>query len=104
MTIPDGEPLAQNEPDEKILKGFRVMAGGLVDSFRTQRDVVQTLLGPKANHASGVFREGLLRDFLRTLLPRAVEVSTGYVYGFEKVANSGQMDILVWDSMHSLFV
>lgn len=92
------EDYESKEPDAQILAGFRKMAASLVESFRTQRDVVQTLLGPVQNQASGVFREGLLRDFLRRALPRAVEVSTGYVCGFEKVPNSGQIDILVWDS------
>jgi hypothetical protein len=31
-------------------------------------------------------------------LPRAVEVNTGFMYGFEKVPNSGQIDVLIWDS------
>jgi hypothetical protein len=33
------------------------------------------------------------------MLPRGVDVDPGFVYGFEKVANSAQLDIIVWDSL-----
>ena len=70
----------------------------MADTFRARRNHVRELLGQAQNYSSGIFREGLLRDFLREFLPRAVEVSTGFIYGFEKVPNSAQLDVLVWDS------
>lgn len=86
------------DDNQQILTRFRQMAGSLASTFRARRDHVTQLLGPTQNYSSGIFREGLLRDFLREILPRAVEVSTGFIYGFEKVANSAQLDIVIWDA------
>ncbi len=93
--IDEEELGAEGKP---LLAEFRNVAGTLASAFWSRRDNVHRLLGSKQNYSSGVFREGLLRDFLREYLPRAVEVSTGFVYGFERVPTSGKIDMLIWDS------
>lgn len=66
--------------------------------FTITKNRVFNLLGKKANHESGTFREMLLRDFFSNLLPRAVSVDSGFIYGCGKVSNSRQMDIIIWNS------
>lgn len=83
---------------EQILRNFRAVARSYVELFRTQRDHVHRLLGGAHALSSGIFREGLIRSFLSSVLPKAVSVSSGFVYGFEQVPSSKQIDILVWDS------
>ena len=82
----------------QILPNFRTVVKSYVDQFRFQRDHVHHLLGGKHNYASGAFREGLLRGFLASVLPKSVSVESGFIYGFDQVANSKQIDILIWDS------
>ncbi len=87
------------EPDNvPLLTKFRQVARSYSDLFRSRRDHVTSLLGPTQNYSSGVFGEGLLREFLRELLPSAVSVDTGFIYGFDQVPTSSQIDIIVWDS------
>jgi hypothetical protein len=73
------------------------VASSHIDAFLWAKDHVLALLGSVQNAESGRFREELLRAFLRRLLPSAVAVDTGFVYGFEQVPTSNQMDIIVWD-------
>jgi Domain of unknown function (DUF6602) len=82
----------------QILKSFRTVAKSHVELFRAQRDRVHQLLGGRHNYSSGAFREGLLRSFLASTLPKSVSVDSGFIYGFDQVENSRQIDILVWDS------
>jgi len=85
--------------DERQLQAnFRRVAAAQARSFGLMRDQVATLLGASQNYYSGVFREGLLRSFLRQVLPKNLEVSTGFIYGFERVPTSKQLDIIVWNS------
>jgi hypothetical protein len=60
------------------------------------KDHVFDLLGRQQNAESGRFREELLRGFLTKLLPTAVSVDTGFIYGFEEVETSKQLDIIIW--------
>lgn len=59
---------------------------------------VHHLLGGKHNYSNRAFIEGLLRDFQSSVLPKAVSVDSGFIYGFDQVPNSCQIDILIWDS------
>jgi hypothetical protein len=86
------------EDGQQILKNFRVVAKSYADLFRAQRNHVHELLRGAHNYSSGVFRESLIRNFLTTVLPQSVSVDSGFVYGFEQVPTSKQIDILVWDS------
>ena len=61
---------------------------------------MKDLLGAAHNYESGIFREGLLREFLRDILPKALEVGSGFIYGFDEVPTSGQLDVVIWDSSH----
>jgi hypothetical protein len=54
------------------------------------------LLGRQQNAESGRFREELLRSFLSKLLSTSVSVDTGFIYGFEQVETSKQLDIIIW--------
>ncbi|EKD37588.1 MAG: hypothetical protein ACD_75C01076G0002 [uncultured bacterium] len=75
---------------------FRKVASGYAKDFMLAKDRVSDLLGREQNAESGRYREELLRGFLRTLLPTAVAVDTGFIYGFEKVPTSKQLDIIIW--------
>ncbi len=81
-----------------VLDKFRSFARGHVDDFLAARDRVLDLVGGSQRLISGLAREDLLRQFLRQLLPSDLSVDSGIVYGFEQVANSNQIDVLVWDS------
>ena len=82
----------------QILTRFRAVAKSYTAMFRAQQDHIYQLLGSAQNYSSGIFRESLLRNFLATVLPQSISVDSGFVYGFEQVPNSRQIDILVWDS------
>jgi hypothetical protein len=84
--------------ERQLLGHFRTVAKSYAQLFRAQKDHVHHLLAGAHNYSSGVFREGLIRSFLKAILPKAVSVDSGFVYGFEQVPTSRQIDILVWDS------
>lgn len=86
------------EDGGQILASFRKVARSHVELFRAQRNHVHDLLGGRHNYSSGAFREGLLKDFLSSILPKAVSVDSGFIYGFDQVPNSRQIDIIVWHS------
>lgn len=86
------------EDGGQILAAFRKIARSHVELFRAQRDRVHDLLGGRHSYSSGAFREGLLKGFLSSVLPKAVSVDSGFIYGFDQVSNSRQMDVIVWDS------
>ena len=86
------------EDGSQILTRFRAVAKSYTALFQAQRDHIHQLLGSTQNYSSGIFRESLLRNFLTTVLPRSISVDSGFVYGFEQVPNSRQIDIIVWDS------
>jgi hypothetical protein len=94
-TLDDAFDFDQRRP---TLRNFRSVVASHVELFRTQRDHVHKLLGGRHAYSSGVFREDLLRRFLSSVLPRSVSVDSGFVYGFDQVPTSKQIDILVWDS------
>ncbi len=75
----------------QILNDFRRVASAHVEEFLLRKDHVLRLLGPRQNPESG-----LIREFLRKLLPGSVGVDTGFVYGFEQVGTSDQLDVIIW--------
>lgn len=81
----------------QILNDFRRVASAHVEEFLLRKDHVLRLLGSRQNPESGRFREELVREFLRKLLPRNVGVDTGFIYGFEQVGTSDQLDVIIWD-------
>ena len=86
------------EDGQQILPRFRTVAKSYAELFRAQRNHVHELLRGAHNYSSGVFRESLIRNFLTTVLPQSISVDSGFVYGFDQIPNSKQIDILVWDS------
>jgi hypothetical protein len=86
------------EERKQILTNFRTVAKSYSALFRAQKNHIHTLLRGAHNYSSGVFREGLIRNFLTTVLPQSISVDSGFVYGFDQMPNSRQIDILVWDS------
>ena len=86
------------EEERRLLPNFRTVARSYAALFRAQRDHIRKFLGGSQNYSSGVFRESLIRNFLTTVLPQSISVDSGFVYGFDQVDNSRQIDILVWDS------
>jgi hypothetical protein len=91
------------EPERQILPDFRRVAESHSKTFMESKDHVLHLLGTRQNAESGLFREGLLRGFLERILPSAVAVDSGFIYGFEEVPTSKQLDIIIWHrAAHSL--
>jgi hypothetical protein len=86
------------EDGKQILTKFRTVAKSYTQLFRAQRDHLDDLLHGKHRYHSGVFRESLIREVLRRILPSAVSIDSGFIYGFDQIDNSRQIDILVWDS------
>jgi len=89
------------DDNSQILKQFRKVARSYAESFKTAKNHIADLLGPTQNYSSGVFREGLLKSFLTEHLPHAVSIDSGFIYGFEEVENSKQLDIIIWDSLRN---
>lgn len=96
--IPTLNDAFDHDSDKPMLPSFRAVVSSHVEQFRTQRDHVHKLLGGHHAYSSGVFREDLFRKFLSSVLPKAVSVDSGFIYGFEQVPTSKQIDILIWDS------
>lgn len=94
------QPMTMLAPDDEArsLAAFRRVATTYEQRFLAMKNNVGELLGARHNYESGLYREALLRDFLRELLPKSLEVSSGFIYGFERVPTSGQIDVLVWDA------
>lgn len=82
--------------EEQVLRDFRKIARSHAKSFMEAKDHIFDLLGNRQNAESGRFREQLLRSFLAKLLPTAVSVDTGFIYGFEEIETSNQLDIIIW--------
>jgi hypothetical protein len=83
------------EGNSQILAQFRKVAASYARTFSIKKNHIFDLLG--RNYESGLFREELLKGLLIELLPRAVSVDSGFIYGFEEVENSKQLDIIIWD-------
>ena len=82
------------QDESQILKNFRHFTKSHIDQFLAERDRIFDLLGPSQRYPSGVFREGLMREFLEKILPSSVSVNSGFIYGFEVESNSKQLDIV----------
>lgn len=85
--------------DKKILKNFRLLAESYSKVFETKKNHILNLLGSKYNYFSGLFREGLIKDVLREVLPSYVSIDSGFIYGYGQIKNSKQLDIIIWDSL-----
>jgi len=90
------EPSDFGEEGAQLLQRFRRYAKSFVGEFAAARNRIEDLLGNR--YYSGVFRESLLKDFLRRLVPDSLSVDSGFIYGFEVVEASRQLDIIIWDS------
>lgn len=86
------------EPSGETLSKFRRYTRSHIDSFNAARDRIFHLLGPRQQHASGSYREGLIKDFFRSLLPTAVSVDSGFIYAFDMIPTSAQLDVIIWYS------
>ncbi len=86
------------EEDSPLLKNFRKIGKSYIEIFRNTRDHIRNLLGSDYNYHSGIFREGLIRDFLSKIMPTSLSIDTGFIYGFDEINNSKQIDILIWDA------
>ena len=65
--------------------------------IESKLDRVNDLIGNIHRPSEGSYREILLRDFLRRVLPDRYRVSTGFVLGWPG-GPSSQMDVIVWDA------
>lgn len=90
--------MANESPDQQTLANFRRYTASHIEGFVAAKDRIFHLLGRRQQHASGIYREGLFKDFLRSLLPTAVSVDSGFIYGFDQIPASGQLDVIVWHS------
>jgi hypothetical protein len=82
----------------KIFHDFRIVAKNYTKIFKDKKNNIAMLLGSKQNQTSGIFREGIIKDFLREILPHGLSIDSGFIYGFEFVKTSKQLDIIIWDS------
>ena len=80
------------------LTRFRAFAKTRLAEFEARRDQLAQFLGGKHNYSVGAFRERLVREFVRSVCPSALSVDTGFIYGFDEIPNSKQIDVLVWRS------
>jgi|WetSurMetagenome_2_1015567.scaffolds.fasta_scaffold22417_3 hypothetical protein len=85
--------------EEQAQKKFRKVSKTYTDIFKIKKDYIFNFLGNKQNLSSGLYRESLLREFLREVLPTGISIDSGFIYGFEEIDNSNQIDIIIWDSM-----
>jgi hypothetical protein len=92
----DGD-IEQADSQRARLENFRRYTASYIESFTTAKNRIFNLLH-RQQQASGIFREGLLKDFFRALLPANVAVDSGFIYAFDLLPPSGQLDILIWDS------
>jgi len=83
---------------EDTLSKFRQYTRSHIDSFNAARDRIFHLLGKRQQHASGSYREGLIKDFFRSLLPTVVSVDSGFIYAFDMIPASAQLDVIIWHS------
>lgn len=86
------------EDNAIILQNFRKLCKGYSEQLKAAKNEVFHLLGKHQAYSSGIFRESLIKNFLRGILPSSVSVDSGFIYGFEHVRNSAQLDIIIWDS------
>lgn len=86
------------QENKQISVNFRELCRSYADEFIVSKKRVFNLLGASQAYSSGIFRESLIRDFLRRILPKSVSIDSGFIYGFDKVENSRQIDIIIWDS------
>jgi len=86
------------QENKQILLNFRELCRSYADEFIVSKNRVFNLLGTSQAYSSGIFRESLIRDFLKRILPKSVSIDSGFIYGFDKVETSGQIDIIIWDS------
>ena len=93
-----GRKLNLGARNQQILKAFRKVARTHIEMFQARRNHISDLLGPHQPYHIGTFREDLLIQFFVDLLPQSVSVDTGFIYGFEEVETSRQLDIIIWDS------
>jgi len=84
--------------NEETLSNFRRYIESYIQGFLVAHKRIFHLLGHRQQHASGIFREGLLKDFFRSFLPTDVSVDSGYIYAFDAMPASGQLDIIIWHS------
>lgn len=83
--------------EQARLEKFRHYTASYIESFMAAKDRIFNLLSHQ-RQASGIFREGLLKDFFRGLLPTNVSIDSGFIYAFDLLPPSRQLDILIWDS------
>jgi hypothetical protein len=96
--LPDQDHLGDD--GQLIIPQFREVVRRQVEVFQSQHTHIHKLLGGKHHLSSGTYREGLLRSFLTGVLPKAVSVDSGFIYGFGAVESSRQLDVIIWDSLH----
>ncbi len=85
--------------EQELLKEFRNVVISYSDSLKVVRNNIQRLLGKSQNYWSGIYRESLVKEVLRKLLPDGVSIDTGFIYGYgNHDQNSNQLDIIIWNS------
>ena len=93
----DNTDTAAHEANDERLKNFRTYAASYIDGFLAAKDRISHLLRTQ-KHASGIYREALLKELFQAMLPSGVSVDSGFIYAFDVIPPSGQLDIIVWDS------
>ena len=67
--------------NSKDLSNFRKLCKSYINYFTSQKNHIYNLLGKKQAYSSGIFRENIIKTFLRELLPKSFSVDSGFIYG-----------------------
>jgi len=70
------------------------------NELHSKLDRVSFLIGDAHRPSEGSYREQMLRQLLRRVLPDRFRVSTGFIYGWD-APPSRQLDIIIWDATRS---
>jgi hypothetical protein len=85
--------------NSKLLKKLRDVYGKYTDHLKLNKEQVFLLLGKDQNLWSGIYKEGLIKDILKKVLPEGIGIDSGFIYGFDEIPNSKQLDVIIWDSL-----
>lgn len=83
-----------NEEIKKFLSSFG-------DELESKVNRLDNIIGRDHWLSVGNYKESLLRNFLRSILPKRFEISTGFILSKNyqnKLLKSKQIDIIIWDS------
>ena len=89
--------MSSERKSEPLKPSFEQFFASWGDELQAQLNRVEQLIGDVHRQSSGNYREVLLRDLFRRVLPPRFKVSTGFALGWPGRAST-QMDVMIWDA------